>query len=94
MSQTALGLVSGDILGIAVVSADEVVVYTAVAVCSDVVDEDLTYLAGKLYACLASGPEGLTCIGRTIYVGPADLSWPGRSHDLLYLANVPETVGE
>lgn len=89
--QAALGLIGPDILGIAVEPRlDEVVFHVAASSDSDALHEDLQDIADDLDGLLAGGPEQLTRISVQIHIGPADTSWPGRPHALLYLAK-PET---
>lgn len=85
--QAALGLIGPDVLGIAVEPRfDEVILHVAATAHTETLDEDVNDIVDDLIAFLAGGPERLTRISTQIHSGAADLSWPGRSHPLLYLA--------
>ena len=89
--QAALGLIGPDILGIAIEPRfDEAILHVSATAHTETLDEDVNDILDDLIALLASGPERLTRISTQIHVGAADLSWPGRSYPLLYLAK-PET---
>ena len=85
--QAAVGLIGPEIRGIAIeTSPDEVVLHIAATSDTEALREDSKDITDDLDAYLASGPEHLTSISTHIHVGQADNSWPGRAHDLLYLA--------
>jgi hypothetical protein len=91
--QAALGLIGPEIRGIAVEArSDEVVLHIAVTSDTEALREDVKDITDDLDAYLAGGPERLTPISTQIHVGQADTTWPGRAHDLLYLAKTEPPI--
>ena len=85
--QAALGLIGEEINGLAVEPrSDAVGIHAAVERETPELVEDLDDIAFELGAFLAGGPEEHSLITTQLHTGPADSSWPGRAHDLLYLA--------
>jgi hypothetical protein len=91
ISQAARGLISREILGIAVEPRPEaVVIHAAVSQETPALAEDLSDIVFELEALLGGGPEQRSLITTQIYVGQPDPTWPGFTHAVLYQAKPTE----
>lgn len=76
--QAALGLIGPGWRALAVgVSDQEIVVYAAVEVATDEIDDDLDDLVRDLDAFLSGGPEANKPIRLVVNIGTLSSSWPG-----------------
>jgi hypothetical protein len=93
-SQAALGLISADILALAVEPRpDAVVIHAAVSRDTPEIAEDLTDIAADLEACLSGGPDQNSTITTQVHIGPPDATWPGYTQALLYVAKPANDQG-
>jgi hypothetical protein len=87
--QAALGLISPDVVGVAVEpGTDEVVLHVAVLRRTPELHEDLNDLVGDFEGLLYGSPEPWSKVTLKVYEGPPDAAWPGRSHALVFMAKV------
>jgi hypothetical protein len=83
--QASIGLISHDMLGVAVErEPDRVVLHFCLAERSETVDEDIDQMVFELDALLG----GKVKIEALPYLGTTDSAWPGRRGRLLWLAKV------
>lgn len=85
--QAALGLISTDMLALAVEPRpDAVVIHAAVSRETPELAEDLNDIVAELEACLSGGPDQNSSITTRVRIGPPDATWPGFAQALLYMA--------
>jgi hypothetical protein len=86
-AQDALGLISADMLALAVeLRPDALVIHVAVNRETPELTEDLDDIVADLEAFLASGPDQASAITTRVHLGPPDATWPGSTQALLYVA--------
>jgi hypothetical protein len=85
--QAALGLISADMLTLAVEPRpDALVIHVAVSRETPELTEDLDDIVADLEAFLAGGPDQNSAITTRVHLGPPDATWPGSTQALLYVA--------
>ena len=86
-AQAALGLISADMLALAVEPRpDALVIHVAVSRETPELTEDLDDIVADLEAFLAGGPDQNSAITTRVHLGPPDATWPGSTQALLYVA--------
>ncbi|GLY83762.1 hypothetical protein Airi02_016910 [Actinoallomurus iriomotensis] len=85
--QAALGLISADMLALAVEPRpDAVVIHVAVSRETPELAEDIDDIVSDLKAFLSGGPDQNSTITARVHLGPPDATWPGSTQALLYVA--------
>ncbi|MGX1809433.1 hypothetical protein ACWIGI_27250 [Nocardia sp. NPDC055321] len=87
VSQAALGLISSEIVGMAVEPRPgAVVIHVAARRETPALAEDLDDIVGDLEAFLSGGPEQNTVIITEVHLGWPDATWTGGSYAPFYIA--------
>jgi hypothetical protein len=92
--QAALGLISADMLALAVEPRpDAVMSHAAVSRDTSELVEDLNNIVAELEAFLFGGPEQNSTVTTRVHLGPPDATWPGSAQALLYMAKPTNEQG-
>jgi hypothetical protein len=92
--QAALGLISADMLALAVEPLPAaVVIHAAVRRKTPELAEDLNDIVAEPEAFLSGGPDQNSTITTQVHLGPPDATWPGSAQTLLYVAKPTDDQG-